>query len=184
VTLTFSLRRLPTAGILAFIAAAAWAPSLHAQSRGACGTDRLVSTLVGAGLGGAVAAIPATVVHRHDQATSHRIVAVSISGGALVGFLAANRDHPCAPRADSSSTAGVVVATRSSHALRGAVAGVLVGGVLGAVGSTFYTVGCDLDRPCDAYRTRLGLTIFSAAEGAAACGLLGGLMGWAWPVHR
>ena len=38
----------------------------RAQASHACSTDRAVSTLVGAGLGAAAAAIPATIVHRHD----------------------------------------------------------------------------------------------------------------------
>jgi len=139
--------------------------------------------LVGAGLGAAVAAIPATIVHRHDQPSSHRIVAVSISTGALIGFLAAGRDHPCAARADSSQIADPVVAGRSRHAGRGAVAGAIIGAVLGAVGGTFYNIGCTHD-PCHATRARVSVMLFSAGEGAAAGGLLGSLIGWAWPTGR
>jgi hypothetical protein len=145
--------------------------------------DRTVSTLVGAGLGAAAAAIPATIVHRHDQTSSHRIVAVSISAGAVIGFVAAGRDHPCAVRADSSPSTDRVIAGRSSHATRGAVAGGLIGGVLGAVGGTLYNIGCTRD-PCNASQERAGIMAFSAAEGAVAIGLLGGLIGWAWPTGR
>ena len=154
-----------------------------AQPGSSCTKDRTVSTLVGAGLGAAVGAIPATIVHRHDQTSSHRILAVSISAGALIGFLAAGRDYPCVAQADSSHLADPVIAGRSSHAGRGAVAGALIGGVLGAVGSTFYNIGCGRD-PCDMTRARVGVTVFSAAEGAAAGALLGGLLGWAWPTNR
>ena len=154
-----------------------------AQSTSSCTTDRTVSTLVGAGLGAAAGAIPATIVHRHDQTSSHRIVAVSISAGALIGFLAAGRDHPCLPQADSSNLADPVIAGRSNHAARGAVAGALIGGILGAVGSTFYNVGCDRD-PCDVTRARVGVLVFSMGEGAVAGGLVGALVGWAWPANR
>jgi hypothetical protein len=155
--------------------------SLSAQT-GTCGTDRAVSTLAGAGLGGVVAAIPATIIHRHDQATSHRIVGVSITGGAIIGFLAANRDHPCLIRPDSSHVGDAVVPTRSGHAGRGAMAGIVVGGVLGALGGTLYNVGCVRD-PCNATAVRVGVMLFSASEGALAGGLVGGLIGWAWPVR-
>jgi hypothetical protein len=154
-----------------------------AQSSSACNTDRTLSTLVGAGLGGAAGAIPATIVHRHDQTSSHRIVTVSISAGAVIGFIAAGRDHPCMSRPDSSPIADAVVATRSRHAGHGALAGVVIGGVLGAVGGTLYNVGCARD-PCHANRTRAGLMLFSAGEGALAGGLLGSLIGWAWPAGR
>jgi hypothetical protein len=154
-----------------------------AQPSDACRTDRTLSTLVGAGLGGAAGAIPATIVHRHDQASSHRIVAVSISAGALIGFVAAGRDHPCLSRMDSSRLADAVVATRSGHARHGALAGAVIGGVLGAVGGTFYNVGCGRD-PCDATRTRVNIMLFSAGEGALAGGILGSLIGWAWPAGR
>lgn len=107
-----------------------------AQASGACSTDRTLSTLVGAGLGGAAGAIPATIVHRHDQASSHRVVAVSISAGALIGFIAAGRDHPCVSRPDSSQLADAVVVARSGHAGHDALAGAAIGGVLGAVGAT------------------------------------------------
>jgi len=152
----------------------------RAQSDGACVTDRGISTVVGAGLGAAATAIPATIVHRHDQTTSHRIVIIGVSGGALIGFLAAGRDHPCASHADSSHANAIVVG-RSRHAARGALAGALIGGVLGAVGGTFYDVGCTRD-PCNVNRTRAGLMLFTAAEGAIAGGLLGGLIGWVWPA--
>lgn len=158
-------------------------PRADAQASGACRTDRTLSTLVGAGLGGAASAIPATIVHRHDQASSHRIVAVSISAGALIGFVAAGRDHPCLSRMDSSRLADAVVATRSGHARHGALAGAVIGGVLGAVGGTFYNVGCGRD-PCDATRTRVNIMLFSAGEGALAGGILGSLIGWAWPAGR
>jgi len=154
-----------------------------AQSSEACATDRTVSTLVGAGLGAAVAAIPATVIHRHDQTSSHRIVVLSVSTGALIGFLGAGRDHPCAVHADSSRPADAVIAGRSSHARRGAVVGAIVGGVLGAVGSTYYNVGCTRD-PRNVTRMRIEIGAFSAGEGASAGGLLGGLIGWAWHVGR
>jgi hypothetical protein len=157
--------------------------SAQAQWSGTCGTDRALSTLVGAGLGGAVGAIPATIVHRHDQSSSHRIVAVSISGGAIVGFLAAGRDHPCTSRADSSYAADLVVARRSGHARNGAVAGIVVGGVLGAAGSSLISIGCTRD-PCNETRTRVNLMVSSAGAGALAVGLLGSLIGWAWPVGR
>jgi len=155
----------------------------QAQLSGQCRTDRTLSTLVGAGLGGAVGAIPATIVHRHDQVSSHRIVAVSVAAGALIGFVASGRDRPCASRADSSHAASGVVEARSGHASHGALAGAVIGGVLGAVGSSFYNVGCDRD-PCDANRARVNVTLFSAGEGALAGGVLGSLIGWAWPVRR
>lgn len=157
--------------------------SVQAQLIGACGTDRALSTLVGAGLGGAVGAIPATIVHRHDQSSSHRIVAVSISAGAAVGFVAAGRDHPCTSRADSSHVADRVVARRSRHARNGALAGAVTGGVLGAAASTLLGVGCARD-PCNENRTRVNLMLFFAGEGGLAGGLLGSLIGWAWPVGR
>lgn len=156
---------------------------VSAQSSEACATDRTVSTLVGAGLGAAVAAIPATVIHRHDQTSSHRIVVLSVSTGALIGFLAAGRDHPCAVHADSSRPADPVIAGRSSHARRGAIVGAVTGGVLGAVGSTYYNVVCIRD-PCNVTRMRIEIGAFSAGEGAAAGGLLGALIGWAWHVGR
>jgi len=159
------------------------ARTVAAQTRSACRTDRAVSTLVGAGLGAAAAAIPATIVHRHDQASSYRIVAISIPTGALIGFLAAGRDHPCAARADSPQLVDAVVAGRSSHARRGAVVGAIVGGVVGAVGGTLYNIGCTHE-PCNATRARVGVMLFSAGEGAVAFGLLGGLAGWAWPAGR
>ena len=158
--------------------------STYAQGVSTCNTDRTISTIVGAGLGAAAAAIPATIVHRHDQTSSHRIVAFSISTGALIGFLAAGRDHPCTTRTDSARlTADSVIAGRSHHAGRGAVAGALIGGVLGAVGGTFYNVGCVND-PCHATRARVGVMLFSASEGAVAGGLLGSLVGWALPSGR
>jgi hypothetical protein len=152
-----------------------------AQSSGPCGTDRTMSTLVGAGLGGAVAAIPATIVHRHDQTSSHLIVAVSIPAGALIGFVAAGRDRPCLSGTESPHVADAVVAKRSAHARHGGLAGVVSGAVLGAAGGTLYSVGCERE-PCNA--TRANLMLFSAGEGALAGGILGGLIGWAWPVGR
>src|SRR5690349_331811 len=137
--------------------------SVRAQAAGGCAMDRTVSTLVGAGLGAAAAAIPATIVHRHDQTSSHRIVAVSISAGAVIGFVAAGRDHPCVTRADSSASTDRVLAGRSSHARRGAVAGALIGGMLGAAGGTLYNLGCAGD-PCNASTQRIGVMALSAAE--------------------
>jgi hypothetical protein len=154
---------------------------VEAQARATCHTDRAVWTVVGAGLGAAAGAIPATIVHRHDQVSSHRIVAGSIAAGALVGFVAAGRDRPCVSRTDSSQVADAVVARRSSRAGRGALSGVVIGGILGAVGGTFYNVGCERD-PCHENRTRVNLILFSAGEGALAGGILGGLIGWAWPM--
>ena len=159
------------------------AHAVPAQVSGACATDRTVSALVGAGLGAAAGAIPATIVHRHDQTSSHRIVAVSISAGALIGFVAAGRDRPCAARPDSSRPAAGVMTGRSRHARRGAIAGALAGGVLGAVGGTLYDIGCR-DGPCNETRMRAGIMLFSAGEGAVAFGLLGSLIGWAWPMGR
>jgi len=153
-----------------------------AQESGQCSTDRLLSTLVGAGLGAAAGAIPATVVHRHDQTSSHRIVAGAISAGALIGFLAAGRDHPCASHSDPAR-ADEVLATRSGHAGHGALVGAVIGGVVGAAASTLYSVGCTRD-PCDANRQRVYIGLFSAGEGALAGGILGSLIGWAWPVKR
>ena len=173
-------RKLISAGC----AALACSLSLGARAASGCSADRTVSTLVGAGIGAAAAAIPATIVHRHDQSTSHRIVAISITAGAIVGFLAANRDRPCATRSDSSSAGNTILASRSEHSQRGALVGVAIGAVLAAVGSRLYPVGCDLDRPCNSNGTRLGLTLFSAGEGAIAGGLLGSLIGWAWPIYR
>jgi hypothetical protein len=148
-----------------------------------CSTDREVSTLVGAGLGAAGGAIPATIVHRHDQASSHRILAVSISAGAVIGFVAAGRDHPCTSHADSLHVGDVVVARRSGHAQRGALVGAVIGGVVGAAGSTLLNTGCTRD-PCDANRTRVVVTVAFVGEGALAGGILGSLIGWAWPVGR
>jgi len=73
---------------------------------------------------------------------------------------------------------------RSRHARRGAVTGAVIGSVLGAVGGSLYETGCARD-PCNATRQRVGLVALSAAEGAVLVGLLGGLVGWAWPAsHR
>jgi hypothetical protein len=155
---------------------------LGAQGTGTCGTDRTLSTLVGAGLGAAAGAIPATIVHRHDQTSSHRIVVASISAGALIGFAAAGRDRPCTSRSDSVA-GDVVIATRSRHAGRGALVGAIIGSVVGAAGSTLYNIGCERD-PCDATRARVGVMLFSAGEGALAGGILGTLIGWAWPAGR
>lgn len=146
-----------------------------------CATSRTISTIVGAGLGGSIAAIPATIIHRHDQTSSHRIVAVSVSAGAIIGFIGAGRDQPCASRSDSLHLTTGMVARRSSHAGRGAIAGAVVGGIVGAVGGTFYNIGCGRD-PCNATRARVNVIVFSAAEGAAAGGILGSLIGWAWPT--
>lgn len=160
--------------------ALAFSRPLEAQSSEQCGRDRGVSTLVGAGLGAAVGAIPATIVHRHDRTSSHAIVAVSIGTGALIGFLAAGRDRPCLPMTESPHFAEAVMAARSRHAWHGGLAGVVTGGVVGAAGSTLYNVGCE--SACNG--ERVGLMLFSAGEGAIAGGLLGGLIGWAWPVSR
>jgi hypothetical protein len=161
----------------------AFSRPMAAQSSGSCSTDRTLSTLVGAGLGGAVAAIPATIIHRHDQTSSHLIVAVSIPTGALIGFLAAGRDRPCMSGMESPSVGDAVVATRSSHAGRGGLVGIVSGGLVGAAGGTLYNVGCERD-PCNAALGRASLMLFSAGEGAIAGGILGGLIGWAWPVGR
>lgn len=171
-------RRVVLACMMALLAPRAVA----GQESGQCSTDRMFSTLVGAGLGAAAGAIPATIVHRHDQTSSHRIVVGSISVGALVGFLAAGRDHPCASNSDPAR-ADVVIATRSGHAGHGALVGAVIGGVVGAAGSTLYNVGCTRD-PCDANRQRVYIALFSAGEGALAGGILGSLIGWAWPVNR
>ena len=178
-------QRIRCAAIVAAIFALPFASPdrADAQAARACTTDRTVSTLVGAGLGAAAGAIPATIVHRRDQTSSHRIVAVSISAGALIGFVAAGRDHPCITQIDSPAAGGAVIAGRSSHARRGAIAGALTGTVLGAVGGTFYNIGCK-DGPCNETRTRIEFMSFSAAEGAVAFGLLGSLIGWAWPMTR
>ena len=154
-----------------------------AQAIEQCSTDRTVSTLVGAGLGLAAGAIPATVVHRHDQTSSHRIVVGSLAVGAVIGFVAAGHDRPCALHADSSRIADAVIAGRSEHAMRGALTGIVIGGVVGAAGGTLYNVGCEQD-PCHANRARAALMLFSAGEGAIAGGILGSLIGWAWPVGR
>ena len=153
-----------------------------AQQDGPCETTRRISTFVGAGLGAAVGAIPATIVHRHDHTSSQRILVGSVAAGALIGFVASGRDRACTSRADSLPVARRIVASRSTHAGHGALAGVVIGGVLGAVGGTFYHTGCSRE-PCHANATR-NLVVFSAAEGAAAGGILGGLIGWAWPVRR
>ena len=154
-----------------------------AQAGDACRTDRTWSTIVGAGLGAAAAAIPATIVHRHDQTSSHRIVAISVSTGALIGFVAAGRDHPCMSRMDSSLRADSVVERRSGHAGRGFVTGAVIGGVLGAVGSTQFNIGCEQD-PCHPTLGRIGVTAVLAGEGALAGGIVGSLIGWAWPAGR
>lgn len=170
----------PLASPLVAVAVSCLAARLvSAQSRESCGTDRALSALVGAGLGGAVGAIPATIAHRHDQTTSHRIVAVTVGLGAAGGFLVSGRDRPCVSHADPVSHPSVV-ATRGHHAARGAVTGAIVGAVLGAAGGTLYNVGCVRD-PCHA---REEVIAFSAGEGALAVGLLGSLIGWAWPVRR
>jgi len=155
----------------------------EAQPSGACRTDRTMSTLVGAGLGAAAAAIPATIVHRHDQTSSHRIVAVSVSAGALIGFVAAGRDHPCISRTESSERPDSVVERRSGHAGRGFVTGAVIGGVVGALGSTQFNIGCEQD-PCHPALGRISATLFFTGEGALAGGILGSLIGWAWPAGR
>ena len=165
------------------LAAIASSRAAGAQQNEHCSSDRAFSTLVGAGLGAAAGAIPATIVHRHDQTSSHRIVVVSISAGAVLGFVAASRDRPCTSPPNSSRIADAVMATRSQHAKRGGVIGLVTGAVVGAAGSSLYNVGCVND-PCNATRTRVGITVFSAAEGALAGGILGGLVGWAWPVRQ
>lgn len=182
---SFSRRRPHNAVVFAHVLSLAFLLSrpVEAQLSGACSTDRTFSTLVGAGLGGAAGAIPATIVHRHDQVSSHRIVAGSIAVGALIGFVAAGHDRPCLSHTDSSHVADAVVARRSGHAGHGALAGAVIGVVLGAAGGTLYNVGCTRD-PCNANSTRAHLMVFSAGEGALAGGILGGLIGWAWPVGR
>ncbi len=154
-----------------------------AQPGDDCRTDRTWSTLVGAGLGAAAAAIPATIVHRHDQTTSHLIVAASVSAGALIGFVAAGRDHPCTSRMDAAHLTDSIVHQRSGHAGRGFVTGAVIGGVFGALGSTQLNVGCELD-PCHPVLGRVGATALFAGEGALAGGILGSLIGWAWPAGR
>ena len=154
---------------------------IPAQVGGACAKDRVVSTLVGAALGAAAGAIPATVVHRHDQTSSHRIVALSISTGAFVGFIAAGRDRPCASLSDSLRLSDPVITGRSRHASQGAIVGAVIGAALGAVGGTLYNIGCERGS-CTA--THAGVILFSASEGAGVGGLLGGLIGWAWPIPR
>ena len=156
---------------------------VEAQSGDACNTDRTWSTVVGAGLGAAAAAIPATIVHRHDQTSSHRIVAVSVSAGALIGFVAAGRDHPCTSRLDSSHLTDSIVQQRSGHAGRGFVTGAAIGGVLGALGSTQLNIGCEED-PCHPVLGRVGATALFAGEGALVGVILGSLIGWAWPAGR
>ena len=159
--------------------------AVAAQSPGACTTDRTVSTLVGAGLGLAAAAIPATVVHRHNPTSSHHIVELSVSGGALLGFFAAGRDHPWASHAESAPVEGQrdVLAGRSTHAGKGAIIGAAIGGVVGALGGSLYDGGRTLDH-CRVTHTRISLMLLTAGEGAAAGGLLGGLIGWAVPAGR
>ena len=155
----------------------------EAQQSHACRVDRAVSTLVGAGLGAAVSAIPATVVHRRDQTGSHLIVIGSIGAGAAIGFVAGGRDVPCASRGESTHVANAVVAQRSARAGRGALVGGALGAVLGAAGSTLISTGC-IREPCHENATRVRLTLFIAGEGALAGGLLGGLIGWALPAGR
>lgn len=171
-----ALRR---AGSIALALTLVFAFRLDAQATGSCRTDRTVSTLVGSGLGLAAAAIPATVIHRHDQTSSHRIVIGSAAAGAVIGFVAAGRDRPC-NSSDESSVGRPIVTERSTRAGRGILVGGAIGGVLGAVGSTFFHTGCTRE-PC---HERLNMALFLAGEGAAAGGILGGLLGWAWPVRR
>jgi hypothetical protein len=161
---------------------ALFAAPLAAQPSSPCSTDRVTSTLVGAGLGAAVAAIPATIAHRHDQNTSHRIVGLSVSAGAVLGLIEANRDRPCTAHRDSLHAATAVLDARSNHARIGGVTGSVLGGVAGIVGSTYLNVGCgDNVRSCNARRN---IAILMAGEGALAGGLLGALIGWAWPAGR
>ncbi|HXT16588.1 MAG TPA: hypothetical protein VN706_13200 [Gemmatimonadaceae bacterium] len=159
------------------------APSLGAQLNGGCGMDRFVSTAVGAGLGAAAGAIPATIVHRHDQTTSHRIVIGSVAVGAVIGLLSAGRDRVCTSPMDSTHVADAVLSARSRHTRNGSVAGFLIGGILGAAGGTLYQIGCVRD-PCNGTRDRIDVMLFSAGEGAVAGVILGSLIGWAWPVGR
>ena len=158
---------------------------VDAQLNGQCRADRTMSTIVGAGLGAAAAAIPATIIHRHDQTTSHRIVAISIATGALTGFVAAGRDHPClsAAPAESVHVGDAVLSSRSKHASRGGLAGFVTGAVVGAAGSAFLQMGCEAD-PCHPVVGRVGAAAFFAGEGGLAGGILGSLIGWAWPVKR
>ena len=131
----------------------------------------------------AAGAIPATIVHRHDQTSSHRIVIGSVTAGALVGFIASGRDHPCVPSSDSTRDPDAIVGRRSSHARRGALVGGIIGGALGAAGGTMYQLGC-ATQSCDGKVTRTDVMLFSAAEGAVAIGIFGPLIGWAWPTGR
>lgn len=167
--------------LLAMLVIGAIAPVARAQSA-QCATDLTVSTLVGAGLGGVVAAIPATIVHRHDQNTSHRIVEVSIPAGAVVGFMLAKRDRPCASPPDSVRVAEAVLTRRSSHAGTGALIGGIMGGIAGAVGSTFLNVGCGDRGSCSGSHLEIGIAM--AGLGGISGGILGGLIGWAVPAGR
>jgi hypothetical protein len=158
---------------------------VEAQPRGTCRADRAVSTPVRAGLSAAAGAIPATVVRRYDQVSSHVIVTAPMAPAALIGFVAAGRDRPCVSRTDSFQVADSVAAVRAGRARRGALAGVVIGAALGAVGSTLYNVDVDCaPGPCRATRGRASLMLFSAGGGALAGGILGGLIGWAWPMGR
>ncbi len=137
-----------------------------------CHTFRAASTVVGAGLGAAVGAIPATVVHRHDKQSSHTIMAISVSGGALTGLLLSARGHPCTSPASASSTPALpdpVVARREDHAWKGALSGAVVGGILGAAGGTM--LGGN------------GAAVYLGVAGGFGGGILGSLVGWAWPVR-
>lgn len=144
--MTYHMHRPAVVFVSLFAATALACRIAEAQVSGTCRTDRIVSTIVGAGLGAAAGAIPATIVHRHDQRSSHRIVIGSVTAGALIGFVASGRDRSCS-RGDSSHLGETVVGKRSAHAKRGA----LIGGGVG---------------------------------GAVAAGILGSLIGWAWPMRR
>ena len=84
---------------------------------------------------------------------------------------------------DSSQRADSVVERRSGHAGRGFVTGAVIGGVLGAVASSQFNLGCEQD-PCHPVLGRIGVTVAFAGEGALAGGILGSLIGWAWPAGR
>ena len=75
------------------------------------------------------------------------------------------------------------MAGRSRLAGRGGRAGALIGAALGTVGGTLYNIGCAGDR-CNATRARAEVMLFSAGEGAIAGGLLGSMIGWAWPSAK
>ncbi len=183
-----SVRRRPRFGIaaLAALIAIAMLPFHSAGSQPSvseCRTYRAASTVAGIGLGAALGAVPATIVHRHDQRASHAIMAVSISGGALVGFIGSGRGHPCAaPASNGPRVPDPVFAARESHSWKGALVGAVAGGLLGAYGGSQLNIGCTRD-PCDEASQRRLAIAGSAGVGALAGGVLGSLVGWAWPVH-